>query len=579
MAQERLSIHGERESKRPRKQQQQHRPQSLGEDEALASEHLFQTTAGNVHTNKWNLLVALTRGNGTKLSKARQQTLDKRRKSLEVSSSDSWRGAYQIMFLSPMAHQFLAKEVLPPPASSADPTALDENGHSDLGNVVGNTSEDLKGVWRAILSIGKALEERLQYESKGKHKPLLSTVATFLSKAYELPRPETCFGTHHVIIDELSSCLMVILEHIDIARCIQAKLRDMIYQGDTTGVDIGALKKFLETEAAESSIALDEEPHYVEFSKDILKWQSRCNGLLDKEALPDRGQDDLVLAEGLLLEARSHGFVAKSVVELKSRIDKAYELRARIMAWEDECRMGTKGLQKAVTLLVKDCNRLGFSFSEVVKLMDFNTEMEAWIERANIAIRSRISLDEIKELVSRGEAMPLDLTEYLDKLNVRVSAAEQWLVAMTTVVPTTSTAKDGEMLPWIKSVRVALSKGRYSDLHDLSSDGSRIPVEVLAVKVLQVELDAKNWTTKAKKWIPSEPDSRKGKVEELREHLEKGEDIRERLILSPAEKEKWILEGEEELLAIVDAADEWFDKVRPVTATLCVLWQTYVLEG
>ena len=46
------------------------------------------------------------------------------------------------------------------------------------------------------------------------------------------------------------------------------------------------------------------------------------------------------------------------------------------------------------------------------------------------------------------------------------------------------------------------------------------------------------------------------------EHLEKGADIRERLVLSAEDKEKWVLEGEEELLSIVNAADDWYEEVR-----------------
>ena len=111
-------------------------------------------------------------------------------------------------------------------------------------------------------------------------------------------------------------------------------------------------------------------------------------------------------------------------------------------------------------------------------------------------------------------------------------------------------------------MRKGLYGGQYNVLHDLSSEGSRIPVEVAAVKLLQIELDAKNWSVKANKWIPKSVDSKKGKLADIKDHVEKAKILRERLSLPNSEKGFWILEGENELVSIVDSADCWFNKVR-----------------
>eukprot|EP00978_Attheya_sp_CCMP212_P048665 scaffold557640_cov134-Attheya_sp.AAC.1 len=54
----------------------------------------------------------------------------------------------------------------------------------------------------------------------------------------------------------------------------------------------------------------------------------------------------------------------------------------------------------------------------------------------------------------------------------------------------------------------------------------------------------------------------------LREHLEKAEAIREKLPMTPDEQASWSLEYETELTAIVESADEWFEKVRKA----CRIW-------
>ena len=67
---------------------------------------------------------------------------------------------------------------------------------------------------------------------------------------------------------------------------------------------------------------------------------------------------------------------------------------------------------------------------------------------------------------------------------------------------------------WV--ARAEADKARY--LHELSSEGNRIPVDVDEAKILQVALDAKNWTAKSQKWIPTAEDGKKAKLEDLRDH-------------------------------------------------------------
>jgi hypothetical protein len=44
------------------------------------------------------------------------------------------------------------------------------------------------------------------------------------------------------------------------------------------------------------------------------------------------------------------------------------------------------------------------------------------------------------------------------------------------------------------------------------------------------------------------------------DHLTKANSLQEKLVLSPAECEAWVLEGEAELKAIIEATDNWFEQ-------------------
>ena len=163
--------------------------------------------------------------------------------------------------------------------------------------------------------------------------------------------------------------------------------------------------------------------------------------------------------------------------------------------------------------------------------------------------------------------MPLDLSEYMEKLKSRVAIAEGWLGSLKEVVPCPLDAGGNvDELAWLSDMRIALLDGRYGRLHELASEGSRIPVDVEPLKLLQVELDAKNWSAKAIKWVPIDDgnDGKKGKLEDIREHVYKADLLREKLTLSEAGKKLWVLEGELALKSIVRAADSWLEQVRKV---------------
>ena len=141
--------------------------------------------------------------------------------------------------------------------------------------------------------------------------------------------------------------------------------------------------------------------------------------------------------------------------------------------------------------------------------------------------------------------------------------SEEWIQSPPGVVPCPKTiAGEPDLLRWMEGMRRALHGGKHGRLHGLASEGSRIPVEVDAVKLLQVELDAKNWTLKANKWLPKDSDSKRGKLADIQEHVEKASVLRDKITVSETLKDAWILEGEAQLASIVDAADIWLEQVR-----------------
>lgn len=486
----------------------------------------------------------------------------KKRKLPPVCSSESWRAIYErkefVSVLGRLQDTHLIPYAIKQPLQSG--LAFDDS----IG--LSYDRDDMKGAWRSVLAWGKSIEQQLDACTTKTKKLPFSAVVSFISNAYRLPTPETCFGTHHVMIEEVSNCLLAILGHIAKAREAQAEIRDKMYNESKTGIDADALQKYVETRCRPLSVGLDELEMVCRFKEIISEWEGRLPSTLETRDIDDvcEEHDDLAIAERMSIEAKSHGYVSKGLVQLNFRIRKARELRDRILRWTASCAHGNKeGAPRTVAALAKDARRLKFVFPEVRELLEFHRKVELWIDRANIAIRSRISLAEVRALIRQGEELPLDMSDHLEKLKTRAHTADRWLRRLEEVVkcPKTDTG-EADMLRWTKHMRLALHGGHHSFLHELGSDGSRIPVDVDAVKLLQVELDAKSWSLKAQKWLPGNEESKKGKLGDIREHVDRARNLRERLALSATPKQQWVLDGEEELVSIVSAADAWFDKVR-----------------
>mmetsp|Transcript_3708 Transcript_3708/g.10216 ORF Transcript_3708/g.10216 Transcript_3708/m.10216 type:complete len:1861 (+) Transcript_3708:82-5664(+) len=343
------------------------------------------------------------------------------------------------------------------------------------------------------------------------------------------------------------------------ARKLRAHWMDLWFE---EGVDLETIRKSL-TSAGSTNVQPDELGELTRQLGVVTAWQRRMDEL---RSSPRSGRNDVTELEAMRDEAKaSHAFRSKGLVALETRLEKSYQLSEKIMEWKgrisrtDEQRETVKFL----SAIVREINRLKIHFPAAEFALDLSQATEAWVDRANIAIRSRISLAEIKDLIARGQQLPLQLSDYLDKLESRKAVAEEWLSQLVQYVPLPDEKADGSLLSWMTTVRSKLDEGGWvlSSIHDLACEGSRIPVEMDCVKLLQVELDARNWSVKARRWLPdaSNADVRKGKLEDIQEHVEKATSLRQRLVLPATEKLEWKLEGEEELQNIVNNAENWLD--------------------
>jgi hypothetical protein len=514
----------------------------------------------------WKALVDVVDGQAIVGLRARQRKqYQERFRQPQKESSESWRREFALGMAIVGDYRSRRDDTRHTGCAANGLASIDESHHTRFGDSVLSDTEYAKSVWKAVLACAHSMENQITTtELPSTCVVTLADLLSFCSHAYQLPLPEDVFkgaeASH--MVEEISKAMWALLNLTHTAREDHAKLADA---WNEKGVDVETLRTRLATVRGEAKIPLREFAELERQLAVVAEWQTRLDAIFAEEVV-DENRNDVAALETLACQAKSHGFCSRGLRQLERKLRNAYELRHRILQWRVLSARGNRESIKYIASIVRDIHRGRLSCPEFTDVLVFHRNAEAWVDRAMIAIRSRISLSEIKALIERGNAMPLDLSEYQEKLASRVKSAEDWLLLVHDIVPAPQTSHGrAGMLEWMARVRKALESG-HGVLHELACEGSRIPVEVDYVKLLQVELDARGWTAKARKWLPDskaadeENSSKKGKLEDLREHIDKATSLRERLVLAPEDCDAWILDGEKELVGIVDAADSWYEE-------------------
>jgi PLU-1-like protein/PHD-finger len=479
----------------------------------------------------------------------------KRTKALVTAGSASWRDA--VAFSAPVAYGDFRKYQHPPlvyatATSPPVPVPLQAAASEWADAKVAASHNASVAEWKALMELGQNLIDDLKTVT-------LSEVTQFcrcVSRVY-LPPPDTT-----ELNQQMDSIVVRLLGAVESCRSDQAYIVDAMFSdpddNDDDGVDTNELQRLISAATGSAPCVLDWADEQRRAVDSAVAWERRVEQALAAERFLDVvggvAGGELEELERLVEQAmQTLSFRPTTLVALEQRIVKAYELRTRSCALFDNTE--TRETLKALGSTVRDATKLRVTFPEARRLIECHVQAEAWVDRANVAIRSRISLTEIKELLRRADDLPVDLSEFTEKLLARVRTADEWLLRFSNIVPDASVV---EQMSFVRK----LMEIQYGTLHELASDGSRIPVEVETVSWLQVELDGRNWSLRTKKMIPGYDDSKKGRLEELQEHLSKAVALRDRLanVLSEGDKHLWSLDGEAELRRLVEDTERWFSE-------------------
>lgn len=444
-------------------------------------------------------------------------------------------------------------------------------------------------IWKSILAytndvLGKM--EALAQGSKGdseESRPLLSDFLVLVEKAHALPTPEEAFGRRDPSARVMSQNMNAVLDAIETGRDCAAKLLKCL-KDDGEGIELDALKKSVDEIEQVCPVQL---PEIVATKRQITEasmWEEKVQSNVDcvGGADSDVSDGDVLLEKKLLLEkverlvskGKNLTLRPRSLVRLENRIERAHVLRRKINVWNEARNQENPQNIKFIAAMLKEANKIDLMFPEILTLTGVHKKAEEWMDRASVAVRTTISFDELESLVTTGEGLPLNVSDVLEKLQNRKKQAIEWTDRVKEIVPN----DDGDCYAWLKCIRRALDDSdKYGQLISLLSEGSRIPVDMDCMKLLQIEIDARNWSIKAKPWIPLSMDAspedktyKRGKLDDVHDHIGKASSLRDRLWFAKEDdSSKWVLEGESELNEMIDMADAWFDEVSPFNLLYC----------
>lgn len=435
--------------------------------------------------------------------------------------------------------------------------------------------ETAKKIWKSILAYTKDILGKMGETRKNKAKPPLRDLLELVGKAHALPTPEEAFGRRDPSARQMSENMNSIIDAIESGRdCVALLLKCL--KDDGEGIELDSLRKSIDDIENSCPVGLSELETAQRQVQEATLWEEKLENNVD-HGTADSGVSDGedVITEKKLTLGKVERFVAKgrnlslrpkSLVRLENRIEKAHVLRRRITVWNEARNQENPQNLKFITTLIKQANKIDLAFPELFNLTGVHKKAEEWMDRASIAVRTMISFEELVSLVSVGESLPLNVSDVLEKLQNRLKQATEWILRLEEIVP-----KSEDHLIWLQRFRNALEDDeKNAHLLSLLSEGSRIPVTMECSVLLQIEIDARHWSSKAKLWIPENLDTpgevgmpqKRGKIDDVKDHLDRAFSLRDRLWFDEKEKSEWVLDGESQLRKMVKMAESWFKKVR-----------------
>ena len=429
---------------------------------------------------------------------------------------------------------------------------MDMDGISS-GRSRGTDRSSMKARWTSLLSDAERLVGDIEgatvagEDGEADTRPHFVELLELFADAYDIPVPEQSPGEDFV--DCLHKTFLTLLSYVGETRNYISLVHDALSTNED-GISLPPIRRLLE-KAHKVPVILEETAFLEDLVSRVTSWETKLERLMNS----GNGKPTLSTVRELLLVSNKFPVRLKIVMKLEEKVAKALAISSQVQAWSSRTEEEKKSFSlRSAQALLREAHRTNLSFPEMKVLSDEVERCETWHEKTVRAVRAKVPLKEILDLLLTSERLNINFEEQAKKLKMKADACELWVRDLRAAVPVSDEVFEDDYVSLLAELRSICEKdGKDKEnLENLLSEGCKLPAMVDHYLLLQAELSSCEWTAKAGEVLDDLPSPYK-----LKKLLKDSKNIRESLPLPPRPQKSWELKLEDEVFGLSQSCDEW----------------------
>jgi hypothetical protein len=458
----------------------------------------------------------------------------------------------------------------------------------------GTDKTELKNRWASLLldCLNYVEDLTTEHEPVNYHRPSATLLHDLLNDANDLAVPEQGPGEDYV--DRTHKALLEILEHMNKARDFVAGVHDAIY--DATNSDNGvALLQFhrMYNRAVKLTVAVPEEPILLSIIELCEGWECKLDKVMDD----NDGKPTLAAIHELLLLSNNFPIRMRSVVKLENVVAKVLEVASLVQCYmgcddntvssylstsvlsndasnnvSNNSSGGGSGVNGAsgnkvfnlrtAQALLKEGQKTNIEFPELKLLEEEVNKGDEWHDKAIKAIRTKVTLEELKELVLEKKSLVIQFEEIEKKLLDKLHCANEFIDLLENTIVVDKDCNNWERLLIYKQYYNKSDEQRQT-LENLFSDGVKVPVIIPLHVLVGAAIQTYEWKIKSQSALTKNNGLPLPAL--LKRLLDKASSIKKDLPLTEEQLNNWKLPNEDQVKAVIATCDNWLQSYKDCT--------------
>ena len=231
--------------------------------------------------------------------------------------------------------------VVSPFSSNESTKSSIESESEDLEMDLGSDMKP-KARWKSFLSMTTPIIKNILSAKSNAKKPRLEEISSLLNTCITLPLPT--FNMKENMMNRMERNITTLADLFTTGRDHLAKLMDVVDDADGSGIDLDKISTCIQRIENNCPVTLNEIKVIQKGIEEVQIWDHEVSKALQNDLssemqkgegeTDDKDRNDLPVMENLLEKAKGLLLHSKSMVQLEDKLERAYSLKRKIMAWQ-----------------------------------------------------------------------------------------------------------------------------------------------------------------------------------------------------------------------------------------------------